>query len=81
MLGLTHHPIFARGEHDHDSASDQKDTADLLPLIESEYDRFLTDRSYAKARLEELHEEFTELFPDAFPWRCRFALYRALDQT
>jgi hypothetical protein len=39
-----------------------------LPLTESEYDRFLTDRSYAKARLEELYEEFAELFPDAFPW-------------
>jgi len=25
-----------------------------LPLTESEYDHFLTDRSYAKARLEEL---------------------------
>ena len=25
-----------------------------LPLAESEYDRFLSDRSYAKARLDEL---------------------------
>src|SRR5262245_9911586 len=39
-----------------------------LPLTESEYDRLLTDRSYAKARLEELYEECAELFPDAFPW-------------
>ena len=38
-----------------------------LPLTESEYDRFLTDRSYAKARLEDLYEECAELFPDAFP--------------
>ena len=39
-----------------------------LPLAESEYDRFLTDRSYAKARLDELYEDFPELFPEAFPW-------------
>jgi hypothetical protein len=38
-----------------------------LPLAESEYDRFLTDRSYAKDRLEELYEECAEWFPDAFP--------------
>jgi hypothetical protein len=38
-----------------------------LPLAESEYGRFLTDRSYAKDRLEELYEECAELFPDAFP--------------
>jgi hypothetical protein len=37
-----------------------------LPLAESEYDRFLTDRSYAKDRLRELYEECAELFPDAF---------------
>jgi hypothetical protein len=36
-------------------------------LSESEYDEFLTDRSYAQARLEELYENFPELFPDAFP--------------
>src|SRR6266581_2316698 len=46
-----------------------------LPLTESEYDRFLTDRSYAKARLEELYEEFAELFPDAFPWGYAFCGY------
>ena len=39
-----------------------------LPLTESEYDRFLTDRSYAKARREALYEECAALFPDAFPW-------------
>jgi hypothetical protein len=38
-----------------------------LPLAESEYDRFLTDRSSAKDRLEELYEECAALFPDAFP--------------
>lgn len=44
-----------------------------LPLAESEYDRFLTDRAYAKARLDELYEDYPELFPDAFPWG--YALY------
>ena len=36
-----------------------------LPLAESEYDRFLSDRPYAKARLDELYEDFPELFPEA----------------
>src|ERR1700747_2146887 len=39
-----------------------------LPLTESAYDRFLTDRSEAKARLEERYEECAAWFPDAFPW-------------
>jgi hypothetical protein len=39
-----------------------------LPLAESEYDRFLSDRAYANARLDELYEDFPEVFPDAFPW-------------
>jgi len=43
-----------------------------LPLTESAYDRFLTDRSYAKARREELHEECAAWFPDAFPWGYTF---------
>ena len=43
-----------------------------LPLAESEYDRFLTDRSYAKARLDALYEDFPELFPEAFPWGYAF---------
>jgi hypothetical protein len=43
-----------------------------LPLVESAYDRFLTDRSYAEDRLEELYEAFAELFPDAFPWGYTF---------
>lgn len=38
-----------------------------LPLAESEYGRFLTDRSYAKDRLEELYEECAAWFPEAFP--------------
>src|SRR5713101_2704173 len=46
-----------------------------LPLAESEYDRFLTDRSYAKDRLEELYEEYAELFPEAFPWGYAFFGY------
>ena len=43
-----------------------------LPLAESEYDRFLTDRSYAKDRLEDLYGELAELFPEAFPWGYAF---------
>ncbi len=39
-----------------------------LPLGEPEYDRFITDRPYAKSRLEELHETSPELFPQAFGW-------------
>ena len=38
-----------------------------LPLAESEYARFLTNRAYAKARLEECDEDVPALFPDAFP--------------
>ncbi len=43
-----------------------------LPLAESEYDRFLTDRFYAKDRLEDLYGEFAELFTEAFPWDYSF---------
>ena len=43
-----------------------------LPLAESEYDRFLIDRAYARARIEEFYEDFPELFPDAFPWGYAF---------
>jgi len=39
-----------------------------FPLAESEYDRFLSDRAYAKARLDELYEAFPEVFPEALPW-------------
>jgi hypothetical protein len=38
-----------------------------LPLAESAYDRFLTDRSSAKDRLEDLYGEFAALFPEALP--------------
>ena len=44
-----------------------------LPLAESEYDRFLSERAYAKARLDELYEDFPAVFPEAFPWG--YALY------
>jgi hypothetical protein len=44
-----------------------------LPLAESEYERFLSDRVYAKTRLDALYEDFPALFPDAFPWG--YALY------
>jgi hypothetical protein len=37
-----------------------------LPLAEAEYERFLTDGPYAKARLQELSEASPELFPAAF---------------
>jgi hypothetical protein len=43
-----------------------------LPLAESEYDRFLTDRSYTQDRLEDLYGECAELFPEAFPWGYAF---------
>jgi hypothetical protein len=43
-----------------------------LPLAESEYDRFLSDRAYAKVRLEELYKDFPELFPEAFSWGYAF---------
>ena len=43
-----------------------------LPLAESEYDRFLTDRSYAKDRLEGLYEACAEWFPAAFSWGYAF---------
>ena len=46
-----------------------------LPLAESEYARFLTDRSSAKDRLEELYEECAAWFPEAFPWGYAFFDY------
>jgi hypothetical protein len=50
-----------------------------LPLAESEYDRFLTDRSYAKDRLEELYEECAEWFPEAFP--CGYACFGSTEPS
>ena len=38
-----------------------------LPLSEPEYERFLSDRPYAKARLQELYEDSPALFPAACP--------------
>ena len=50
-----------------------------LPLSELEYDRFVEDRTYAKARLEELYEEHPEWFPAAFGWG--YALYGFTDPS
>jgi hypothetical protein len=50
-----------------------------LPLSELEYDRFVEDRTYAKARLEELYEDHPELFPAAFGWG--YALYGFTDPS
>jgi hypothetical protein len=44
-----------------------------FPLAEHEYEPFLTDRPYAKARLQELYEDARALFPEAFPGG--YALY------
>jgi hypothetical protein len=44
-----------------------------LPLAEHEYARFLHDRPSAKARLQELYEDYPALCPKAFPWG--YALY------
>jgi hypothetical protein len=44
-----------------------------LALAESEYDHFLSNRSYAKARLDGLYKDFPEWFPEAFAWG--YALY------
>jgi len=50
-----------------------------LPIGAHEYDRFLTDRSYAKARLHDLYEDYSELFPAAFPWG--YTLYGFTDPS
>ena len=50
-----------------------------LPLAEHEYARFLTDRPYAKARLQEIYEDSPELFPEAFPWG--YVLYGFTDPS
>ncbi len=50
-----------------------------LPLSESEYDRFVHDRPYAKSRLEEHHELHPELFPEAFGGG--YALYGFTDPS
>jgi hypothetical protein len=48
-------------------------------LAEPEYARFLSDRTYAKARLQELYEDDPEWFPEAFPWG--YALYGFTDSS
>src|SRR5262245_644682 len=50
-----------------------------LPLAEHEYERFLSVRTYAKARLHELYEDYPELFPEAFPWG--YTLYGFTDSS
>jgi hypothetical protein len=50
-----------------------------LPLSEHEYERFLSERTYAKTRLQELYEDSPELFPEAFPWG--YALYGFTDPS
>ena len=37
-----------------------------LPLDRHEYDDFLSDKAFAKARLEELYGYYPELFPEEF---------------
>ena len=48
-----------------------------LPLSEYEYARFLSERLYAKARLQELYEDSPALFPAAFS--RGYALYGFTD--
>jgi hypothetical protein len=50
-----------------------------LPLAQQEYERFLTDRPYAKARLQECYEDAPELFPEVFPGG--YALYGFTDPS
>jgi hypothetical protein len=53
-----------------------------LPLAESEYDQFLTDRSYAQARLDELYEDFGSLvFPGVSDYCIVNELYQHLDRS
>jgi len=48
-------------------------------LAEHEYARFLTDRPYAKARLQEIDEDAPAWFPEAFPWG--YGLYGFTDPS
>ena len=50
-----------------------------LPLAEHEYARFLTDRPYAKARLQEIDEDAPAWLPEAFPWG--YGLYGFTDPS
>ena len=37
-----------------------------LPLVEQEYDQFVSDNAFAKQRLEQCYEQYPELFPESF---------------
>jgi hypothetical protein len=50
-----------------------------VSLSEHEYARFLSERLYAKARLQELYEDAPALFPEAFPWG--YTLYGCTDTS
>jgi hypothetical protein len=50
-----------------------------IPLTEHEYERFLTDSTSAKGRLQELSEDYPDLFPEAFPGG--YALYGFTDPS
>lgn len=44
-----------------------------LPIAETDYERFMTDTVYARARLADLYEHHPELFPEN--WAAGYALY------
>ena len=50
-----------------------------LPLAKHEYERFLSDRTHAKARLQDLYEDYPELFPEVFS--SGYALYGFTDSS
>ena len=50
-----------------------------FPLAEHEYERFLTDRHYAKAQLQDLYADYPALFPEAFSWG--YTLYGFTDPS
>lgn len=44
-----------------------------LPIDEADYERFMTEKAFAKAQLDELYGRYPELFPAAF--ERGYALY------
>ncbi len=44
-----------------------------LPIAESDYERFLNDRDFARTTLESMYEQHSELFPEG--WGQGYALY------
>lgn len=44
-----------------------------LPIAEADYERFMNDTDFARARLDELHKRYPELFPES--WQKGYALY------